>query len=109
MSNPFDLSGMGGLGALLGGFQERMENMRAKAEATVVEGTAGGGAVKVRMNGNFVVVSVSIAEAAMGDREMLEDLFKVAAGDATDKVRDELSRNFKDLTGGLPLPPGLGF
>lgn len=107
MSNPFDSGGMGGLMGLLGGFQQRMEDMKRKAAETEVEGTAGGGLVKVRMTCDMEVQAVSIAEEAMKDREMLEDLVRAAAGEATRKARDEMAKSIQELAGGLPIPPGL--
>lgn len=109
MSNPFDMNGLGGMGGLmgmLGGFQQKMEAMKAQAARTSVEGTAGG-LVKVVMTADFNVQSVTIDPKAMDDREMLEDLVRVAVGDATDKARAEMARQMQGLMGGLPIPPGL--
>lgn len=103
MSNPFD---MGGMGALLGGFQQKMEDMKRNAAATEVEGSASG-LVRVKMTCDFQVTGVSIDPKAMDDREMLEDLVRAAAGDAVQKARDEMARQLKGLMGGLPIPPGL--
>jgi DNA-binding YbaB/EbfC family protein len=107
MSNPFDMGGMGGLGALLGGFQQRVEDAKRQAAETEVEGAAGGDLVKVRMTCDFEVTGVTIAPAAMADREMLEDLLRAAMGEATRKARDEMARGLQALAGGLPIPPGL--
>ncbi len=109
MSNPFDMGGMGGLGgmgALLGGLQQRVEDMKRRTSALRVEGNAGG-KVKVVMSGDFEVHSVSIDPSVMGDREMLEDLVRVAVSDATQKARQEMQRGVQQLAGGLPIPPGL--
>jgi DNA-binding YbaB/EbfC family protein len=109
MSNPFDMGGMGGmggLGGLLGGLQQRVEDMKRKTAELRVEGSAGG-VVKVVMGGDFEVHSVSIAESAMGDREMLEDLVRAAVSDAARKARDEMQKGVQQLAGGLPIPPGL--
>ncbi len=109
MSNPFDpnmLGNMGGLMGMLGGVQQKMEDMKRKAAETIVEGQAGG-VVRVKMTGDFQVKSVTIDPKAMADREMLEDLVRVAVGDATDKVRAELAAQMKGVMGGLPIPPGL--
>ena len=107
MSNPFDLGGMGGLGGLLGGFQQKMADMKERASSTEVEGVAGNGLVKVRMTCDFNPTSVSIDPAAMADREMLEDLIRAAMGEASRKAQDEVKRGIADLAGGLPIPPGL--
>ena len=100
----FDL---GGLGAMFGGFQQKMAEMQAKQKALRVEGTAGGGLVKVVCTGDFEVESVTISEAAYQDRELLEDLVRAATSEALRKVRDSMKASMQDLTGGLPIPPGL--
>lgn len=100
----FDL---GNLGALMGGFQQRMAEMKAKAAATRCVGEAGGGLVKVVMSGEYVLVDVTIDPRAMSDREMLEDLIKAATSEALRKVRAEMEASLQQLTGGLPIPPGL--
>ena len=100
----FDL---GNMGAMLAGFQQRMADMKAKAAATRCVGEAGGGLVRVTITGDNEIVSVEIAEGAMGDREMLEDLVRAATAEALRKVRDAMQESLKALTGGLPLPPGL--
>lgn len=109
MSNPFDMGGMGGLGglgAMFGGLQQKMADMKAQVARTEVDGSAGG-LVKVRMNGEFTVLSLTIDPKAMDDREMLEDLVRAAVNDASDKARAEMANQMKSLMGGLPIPPGL--
>lgn len=100
----FDL---GNLGALMGGFQQRVAEMKAKAAATRCVGEAGGGLVKVVMSGEYELVDVTIDEKATGDREMLEDLVKAATAEALRQVKVEMQSNMQALTGGLPIPPGL--
>jgi len=71
--------------ALAKGFAPLQENLRktqAKRASESVEGTAGGGAVKVRLRGDLTVAGVSIAPAAAGDAPMLEDLVSAALNDA---------------------------
>lgn len=102
--DPFDL---GNLGALFGGFQQRMAEMKAKASATRCVGEAGGGLVKVTLTGDYQCVDVSIGEGATDDRELLEDLVKAATSEALRKVRTEVEAGLQQLTGGLPIPPGL--
>jgi nucleoid-associated protein EbfC len=102
--DPFD---MGNMGALLGGFQQKAQEMREKAVNARYTGEAGGGLVKVVMTGDYHVQSVEIGEGAMGDRALLEDLVRAAIAESLRKVREEMERNLMDLTGGLPLPPGM--
>jgi DNA-binding YbaB/EbfC family protein len=108
MSNPFDaMGGMQGLMGMFGNLQQKMEEMKKKAATTEVIGTAGGGMVTVKMTAGLEVLAVEIKPEAMGDREMLEDLVRAAIGDATQKARDTMAKALSDLTGGLPIPPGM--
>lgn len=100
----FDL---GNLGGMLGMFQQRMQQFKEQAAKLRCEGTAGGGLVKVTVTGTNECVKVEIAEAAMEDRELLEDLMRAATDDAMRQVREKTAQNLQGLTGGLPIPPGL--
>lgn len=103
MSSPFD---MDGFNRLLGNLADSMNTMRQDAGKVEMEGTAGGGAVVVRANGNLQVLQVRIRPEAMEDREMLEDLVVVATNDALQKVQQVMSQQVGAMTQGL-LPPGL--
>jgi nucleoid-associated protein EbfC len=78
---------MSGLGPL----QESLKKNDADRANTTFEGTAGGGAVKVRLSGMLTVGGVTIAPAAAtaagGDVGMLEDLVAAALGDALRQFR----------------------
>ncbi len=104
MSNPFDL---GNIGGLLGGLQQRMEQAKADIAALEVEGQAASGLVKVRISGEFEVRGVDIAEGAMDDREMLEDLVVAAQNDAVRVAKERIAEMMQAVTGGLPIPPGM--
>lgn len=103
----FDPNNLGGLGGLLGNFQQKMEEIKKKATEARCTGEAGGGLVKVTMTGDYQCEAVEIGEGAMDDRELLEDLVRAATSDATRQVREQLAANMKELAGGLPIPPGL--
>jgi DNA-binding YbaB/EbfC family protein len=100
----FDL---GNIGALLGGMQQRVADMKANQTRIRCEGTAGDGMVKITLTGDFQVADVHIAPAAMDDRELLEDLVRAALAESLRNVQGELAKGMQDLTGGLPIPPGL--
>ena len=69
---------------------------------------AGGGMVKITMNGRHEVKRVQIEAAVAGeDREMLEDLIAAAANDAVHKVEARVQEKMGSLTAGLSLPPGM--
>jgi hypothetical protein len=95
------------MGAMLGAFQQRMDDMKRKSESTVVEGSAGGGLVTVQVTCAYDCVGVKIDPKAAGDAEMLEDLFRAALNEALRRAKDETKRNMGDLASGLPIPPGL--
>ena len=100
----FDMSNMMGM---LAGMQQRVADMKAAAKDLTVTGEAGGGMVKVTMQGDYEIISVSIDEGAMDDRELLEDLVRAATGEALRQVKAETAAALQKLTGGLPIPPGL--
>lgn len=93
--------------------QQKMQMDLASAqkdlEDAVVEGTAGGGAVKVVVTGAQIAKSVKISKDAVDpeDVETLEDLVLVALNDALEKSRDLSSSRMGRVAAGLNLPPGL--
>lgn len=90
--------------------QSRMQDLQAELESAEVEGRAGGGLVAVTMSGKGEVKKVSIDPSLMKDeeREVLEDLVVAACADAKAKAEALAAEKMKAVTGGLPLPPGLG-
>lgn len=87
--------------------QEQMEQLRSKLGSVTAEGTAGGGMVTVKANGHLELVSCTISEEAMQDRELLEGLIKSAANQALQKCREEVAKETAEMTGlpgGLDLP-----
>ncbi|WP_342640626.1 YbaB/EbfC family nucleoid-associated protein [Rhodoligotrophos ferricapiens] len=88
--------------------QARMQEMQARLEDLDVVGTSGAGLVSVTLNGKGAMKGISIDQSLMSDdREMLEDLIVAAHADARQKMETALAEEMKQLTGGLPLPPGL--
>lgn len=87
--------------------------MLAKAQqelaATNVEGTAGGGAVRVTMSGEQKVTGIAIEPDVVDpdDVEMLQDLIMAAIADASEKASELQAKSFGAITGGLNIP-GLG-
>ena len=102
--NPMD---MGNLGAMLGGFQQKMAEMKERAATTEVEGTAGGGLVRVVVTCDQTVTQIHISPDATDDAELLEDLVRAATNEALRRSKEEVQRQMADLAGGLPIPPGL--
>jgi nucleoid-associated protein EbfC len=89
--------------------QSKVQAMQAELEQLEVEGIAGGGLVTVRLNGKGDLKGVSIDPSLLKpeEKEILEDLLVAAYADARRKAEAMMQDKMKELTGGLPLPPGL--
>ncbi|RLC51181.1 MAG: YbaB/EbfC family nucleoid-associated protein [Candidatus Cloacimonadota bacterium] len=89
---------------------QKMQNdlMKAQEELAnkIVEGSAGGGMVKVEMNGKNQVLSLKIDPEVVDkdDIEMLEDLIIAALNEAQDKVSKTSESEMGKLTGGMNIP-----
>jgi DNA-binding YbaB/EbfC family protein len=86
-----------------------MQELQAELDRIDVEGASGGGMVKVRLTAKGELKGLSIDDSLLKveEKTMLEDLLIAAHGDARRKAEALLQDKMKDLTGGLPLPPGL--
>jgi nucleoid-associated protein EbfC len=101
-------AGLGGLLKQAQKMQEEMQQAQARLAQEEVTGEAGGGMVKVTMNGQHQVKRVEIDPSLMGDdKEMLEDLITAAMNAAVQRVAEKVKENMAELTSGLPLPPGM--
>ncbi len=108
MSNPFDmLGGMGGLGNLLGGFQQKMKEVQEEAAAAEFTAESGSGAIRATVNGKHELLSLDIDESVLDDAEMLGDLIVVAINNAQAAAQRNMQTKMAELTQGLPIPPGL--
>jgi DNA-binding YbaB/EbfC family protein len=87
--------------------QAQMEKVQQELENVTVEGSSGGGVVKVRMSGKQLVDSVLIESEAMEDLELLQDLVVAAVNDAFSKTQELAAQKMGGITGGLNIP-GLG-
>src|SRR5262245_20550929 len=89
--------------------QERMQQMQQQLAALEIVGQAGAGLVKVTLDGKGEVLQVKIDPSLMKPEEVeiLEDLIVAAAQDAKAKVESAQQAKVQELTGGLPLPPGM--
>ena len=103
-------SGGGGGGSGGGGQGQQqqqlamLQKMQEELETVTVEGTAGGGAVKVVVTGKQTVESVEIAPEAAEDVDLLQDLIVAAVNDAMTKANEMASQRLSSLTGGLDIP-----
>ncbi len=89
--------------------QSRMEAVQAELDAMEIDGQSGAGLVKVVMNGKAELKDVQIDASLLkeGEQEVLEDLIVAAAQDAKRKVELAVQEKMAEVTGGLPLPPGM--
>ena len=107
--------GMGNMGNMAGmmkkvqKLQNEMKKMQDDLKRKTVETSAGGGAVKVVMDGEKHVQSLFIDPAAVDpeDVEMLQDLLAAAFNESVHKVDNMMASEMGKLTNGLGLPPGL--
>jgi nucleoid-associated protein EbfC len=89
--------------------QAKMQALQAELDTIEVEGSSGGDLVKVRLTakGELKGITVDSSLWKLEEREIAEDLIVAAHADARRKAEVLLQDKMKQLTGGLPLPPGL--
>jgi DNA-binding YbaB/EbfC family protein len=101
----------GGIGNLMKQAQQLQANVqKAQAEIAAMEvtGEAGGGMVKVTINGRHEARRVQIDPSVpLDDREMVEDLVAAAFNDAVHRLEAVTQERMSGLMGGMNLPPGL--
>lgn len=92
-----------------GEIQDRMQKLQEDLGALEVEGTSGGGLVTVTLNGKMEPRGIRIDPSLIKpeEREMLEDLILAAFQDAKGKAEAAVQAKMQEITGGLPLPPGM--
>ena len=86
--------------------QKQMEKVQDELKDMKFEASAGGGAVKVTVNGEQDVLEIKINKdvADPEDIEMLEDMILVAVNDAIKQSKDEAKNKLTGVTGGLNIP-----
>ena len=101
--------GIGGMGNLLKQAQEmqsRMAKIQEELAQKTVDGSAGGGMVRVTVNGQLALAAIKIDPTVINseEKEMLEDLIMAAINDGMRKARDMASAEMSKITGGLKIP-----
>lgn len=85
--------------------QQRMQEAQQQLSQLLVDGEAGGGMIKVKMNGRHDVTEVKINPSLMDEEvEMMEDLVAAAVNDAVRKVEKASKEKISQLTAGLNIP-----
>ncbi len=97
----------GNMQAMMKQAQQMQQKMQEQIAAIRVEGSAGGGMVSVKMDGQKNVLAIKIDPEVAGDVEMLQDMVLAAFNDAAKRVDDESQSKMGGMLGGLGLPPGL--
>ena len=97
----------GNMQAMMQQAQKMQEKLQVEIAAIRVDGTAGGGMVTIKMDGQKNVLAVKIDPDVAGDVEMLQDLVLAASNDAVKKVDEESQKKMGGMLGGMGLPPGL--
>ena len=101
----------GGIGNMMKQAQKMQADMQKAQEqiaSMVVEGQAGGGMVKVTMNGRHEIHRVALDDSLMDDdKEMIEDLLAAAVNDAVRRIETETQQKMSGVTDGMNLPAGM--
>lgn len=86
--------------------QNQLLKMQEELAQTVVEGTAGGGAVRVEVNGMRQVQAVHIDPDAVDPEDigLLEDMILAAINEAMTRAEEAAAQKMGALTGGLGIP-----
>jgi DNA-binding YbaB/EbfC family protein len=89
--------------------QGRMQQLQQDLAALEIEGRSGAGLVTVTLNGKMEPRRIKIDPSLIKpeDAEILEDLILAAFQDAKGRVEAAVQEKMQNVTGGLPLPPGL--
>ena len=89
--------------------QARLETLQAELDTQHFSASASNDYVTATVNGSGALHAIKIDPSVIDpdDAEMLEDLICVATRNAQAAASAEKARLLKDITGGLPLPPGI--
>lgn len=100
------LGDMGNLLKQAQNMQRELDRVREELREATVEGTAGGGLVKVVISGDRRVQSMEIAQEVVdsGDKAALEDLVCAALRDGMDRAQKLAEESLGQVTGGIQLP-----
>jgi DNA-binding YbaB/EbfC family protein len=89
--------------------QDNLKRVQEELAMLEVSGQSGGGMVGVTLTGKMECRRVRIDPSLLDDGDMLEDLIAAAFNDAVANANEEARKRTSAATGGLPLPPRLGF
>ncbi len=86
--------------------QKKMEEAQEEAGNQVVEASAGGGMVNVKVNGKQELLEISLEKDVVNpeDIEMLQDLIVAAVNEGMKKAQQVMQDKLQGITGGLNIP-----
>ncbi|MBV2169257.1 MAG: YbaB/EbfC family nucleoid-associated protein [Bdellovibrio sp.] len=86
--------------------QMKMKKTQEELAKKEYEATSGGGAVKVKVNGDHMITSLTIDPEVLkaGDVEMLQDMILSATNEAIKMAKDTSAKEMEKVTGGLNIP-----
>ena len=86
--------------------RKQYEEVQKKMQDTVVEASAGGGSITVKMNGRKQVLSIKIDPETVksGDIEMLQDLVTAAVNQAGSKIDQAMQSTVGGMLSGMGIP-----
>ena len=82
----------------------QLQKIQDELETLTVEGSAGGGAVKVVMTGKQIVESVTIEPEAAEEVDLLQAMVLAAVNDASIKAQELAAQKMSVVTGGMNIP-----
>ncbi len=82
----------------------QLQKIQEELEGLTVEGSAGGGAVKVVITGKQIVESVIIEPEAAEEVDLLQDMVLAAVNDASSKAQELAAQKMSVVTGGMNIP-----
>lgn len=100
------MKGMGNIMKQAQKLQSKIMKLQEEVADKTVESTAGGGMVKVVVNGRHQLVSIQIEKEVVDpdDVEMLQDLIVAAINDALATAQEMVNGEMSKITGGLNIP-----
>ncbi len=89
--------------------QQKVQAVQEELDRLEVEGSSGGGMVKIVLTAKGQAKSLRIDPSLLvpGEAEIVEDLVVAALNDARGKADRAAQEKMEEVTKGLPLPPGL--
>lgn len=86
--------------------QMKMKKVQEELAQKTFDGTSGGGAIKVTVNGDHLMKAITISDDVIksGDAEMIQDMVMAATNDAVKTAKDTMSKEMEKVTGGVGIP-----